>query len=177
MPLSGSSHPSQPPQPPAYADHWKLVGPSDAGLQPSQHLESYSSEIGNPSRFNQAVNRSNGSSRSLGRPYRAIHSPRHCERSEAIQSRVRVSGLLRRFAPRNDERAIRLAIARWLMDPGSAPGSGETTNGAPPLAAAAQVPLCATLRRISPGTCYAGPGLGPRGPAAACLRRKPCLTS
>ncbi|WP_210164015.1 hypothetical protein, partial [Bradyrhizobium japonicum] len=31
---------------------------SDAGLQPSQHLESYSSEIGNPSRFNQAMNRS-----------------------------------------------------------------------------------------------------------------------
>src|ERR1700751_5428077 len=58
MPPSGSSRPSQLPHPPVYADHWKLVGPSDAGLQPSQHLESYSSEIGNPSRFNQAVNRS-----------------------------------------------------------------------------------------------------------------------
>ncbi|WP_284283109.1 GMC family oxidoreductase, partial [Bradyrhizobium liaoningense] len=57
-PPNGSSRPLQPPQPPAYADHWISVGPSDAGLQPSQHLESYSSEIGNPSRFNQAMNRS-----------------------------------------------------------------------------------------------------------------------
>src|SRR5262249_15460419 len=41
-----------------YADHWKLVGPSDAGLQPSQHLESYSPQIRNPFRFNKSVNRS-----------------------------------------------------------------------------------------------------------------------
>jgi hypothetical protein len=31
---------------------------------------------------------------------------RHCERSEAIQERWRVSGLLRRFAPRNDGSVI-----------------------------------------------------------------------
>src|SRR6516225_8789050 len=59
MPPSGSSHPLQQLQPHAYADHWKLVGPSDAGLQPSQHLESYSPQLRNPFRFNKAVNRSN----------------------------------------------------------------------------------------------------------------------
>jgi hypothetical protein len=30
-------------------------------------------------------------------------SNRHCQRSEAIQSHMRGTGLLRRFAPRNDE--------------------------------------------------------------------------
>src|SRR6185437_17067619 len=39
-------------------NHWKLVGPSDAGLHPSQHLESYSPQIRNPFRYNKFVNRS-----------------------------------------------------------------------------------------------------------------------
>src|SRR6185503_8375908 len=59
MPQTGSSHPSQQRQPHAYANHWKLVAPSDAGLQPSQHLESYSPQVRNPCRFNKSVNRSN----------------------------------------------------------------------------------------------------------------------
>jgi hypothetical protein len=33
----------------------------------------------------------------------AALTPRHCERSEAIQSPARDTGLLRRYAPRNDE--------------------------------------------------------------------------
>src|ERR1700683_4462171 len=48
-PLPGSFRPSKPPQPPACANHWKEVGPSDAGLQPSQHLESYLPKNRNPS--------------------------------------------------------------------------------------------------------------------------------
>src|SRR3546814_822870 len=34
---------------------------------------------------------------------RIVLFPRHCERSEAIQSGLRHSGLPRRFAPRNDQ--------------------------------------------------------------------------
>jgi hypothetical protein len=53
-------------QPHACADHWKLVGPSDAGLQPSQHLESYSPQIRNPLRFNKSMNRSSYAMSFLG---------------------------------------------------------------------------------------------------------------
>ena len=45
---------------------------------------------------------------------------RHCERSEAIQSRVRDSGLLRRFAPRNDGGAnLRTWATPLLQRPGN----------------------------------------------------------
>src|ERR1700735_4526565 len=59
-PPTAAPHPPRTPPPSRlfHEDHSKEVGPSDAGLRSSQHLESQTAARRNPSRFNQLMNRS-----------------------------------------------------------------------------------------------------------------------